>query len=218
LVSQKITIAMTIAVESKKKLLTIGKYLQLEDKAFDKHEYHNGKLITMAGGTPTHGIIALKLAALLIAALKLKEAKNAVVGSDVKVWIPSGKSFVYPDAAIIADPIGYYPGKQGGIANPLLIVEVLSQSTEAYDRGEKFEKYGTISSLREYLLVSQTEPKIEVFYRQAAGSDWWQIQIFSGMEATARLQSIDCEIALADVFQGVEFEEKEEKTNGPSEE
>ncbi len=189
------------------KLMTAEEYLAWEEKALEKHEFRNGKLKTMAGGTPNHGFIALKLAALLMLALQKKGLKNTIGGSDVKIWMPALERFVYPDAVIIDEPPAFYPHKKGGITNPVLIVEVLSEATEIYDRGKKFENYQTLESFREYVLVSQTEAKIEVFYRKSGDSDWWQIQTFKGMDATAQLQSIDVEIKLQDIFAGIDFDD-----------
>lgn len=206
LVSDKIRIFMTATLATPEKLMTVEEYLAWEEKALEKHEFRNGKLRTITRGTPSHGFIALRLAALLLLALQKKGLKNPIGGSDVKIRMPAFDRFVYPDAVIIDEPPAYYPHKKGGITNPILIVEVLSEATEIYDRGKKFEQYKSLQSFREYVLVSQKEAKIEVFYRETGDSDWWQIQTFKGMDATAQLQSIGVEIKLQDVFTGIDFD------------
>ena len=158
---------MATTIEAPEKLLTIEEYLEQEEKALEKHEYRNGKLKTMAGSTPDHSTIALNIMSAIIFVLKSKASKNRIFNSDLRIFIPGKNQYLYPDGAVAGESLDYYPNKKGGITNPLLIVEVLSEGTESYDRGEKFEKYKTLESFREYVLISQHEPKIEVFYRQS---------------------------------------------------
>ena len=193
------------------KQMTIEEYLDFEERAFEKHEYRNGKLATMAGGTPYHSIIATNIISAIKMALKLAGLANVGFNSDAKVWLPVFNHYVYTDGGVLSNPPAFYPNKKGGVANPLLVVEVLSSgSTEAYDRGEKFDKYKSLESFREYVLVSQYSPLVEVFYREAAGSNWWQISTCSDLGGSILLQSLNLRIPLSDIYEGIELDEPEE--------
>ena len=207
MVSDKIRIVMTATIEAPEKFMTVEEYLVWEEKALEKHEFRNGKLFTMAGSTPDHSTIAVNIMSAIMFALKSKAAKNRVFNSDLRIYMIQKDCYVYPDGAVAGDALEFYPHKKGGITNPILIVEVLSEATEIYDRGKKFENYKSLESFREYVLVSQTEAKIEVFYRETGDSDWWKIQTFKGMDATAQLQSIGVEVKLEDVFAGIDFDD-----------
>jgi len=195
------------------KLFTVEEYLAFEEKSLEKHEYHNGKLIPvnqtpMAGASLYHVKIATKLLFQLMLFMAQSGKKNEILGSDIKIWLDKKEKFVYPDVVIMENPVAFYEDNKNIVTNPLLIIEVLSDSTEAYDRGEKFNNYSTLESLREYVLVAQKEPKIDVFYRTEFGNDIWQIKSFKGINEICTLQSIDAEIKLADVYEGIDFEEK----------
>ena len=199
---------MTVGLESFQKHLTIEEYLDIEERSFEKHEYHNGKLFTMAGGTPYHSIIAMNIMAAIKAAMRANELSNSVFNSDAKVWLPVFNHYVYADGGVLAQPAAFYPDKKGGVCNPVLLVEVLSfGSTEAYDRGQKFDKYKTLESFREYVLVSQQTPLVEVFYRNETDSNWWQINACSDLESSVTFQSLGLEVRLADIYENIEFEE-----------
>jgi Uma2 family endonuclease len=207
---------MTTALEKvqkdiEEKNFTVEEYLAFEEKALEKHEFRNGKLVTMPGGTLDHGTIALLIATAFKIALRKSGLPNRVLGGDNQIWMPKLETYVYPDAAIIGEPPAFYPeGQKKGIMNPILIVEVLSDSTEAYDRGEKFNNYSTLDSFREYVLVSQKEPKVNVHFRTEKGSDIWQIKTYSGMDASFPLQAFGAEIKLADIYEGIDFENSSE--------
>jgi Uma2 family endonuclease len=116
---------------------------------------------------------------------------------------PAGP-FFYPDASVVCGQPIVADECNDNLLNPTTIFEIFSRSTEAYDRGFKFAQYRTIESLQEYVLVSQTEPRMEVFLRQSDGS--WNLREFVGMDAVCHLAGIDCNIALADVYEGVTLE------------
>ncbi len=192
--------------------MTIEEYLDFEERSFEKHEYRNGKLLTMAGGTPYHSIIVTNIISAIKMALKLAGLPNVAFNSDAKLWLPAMNNYVYSDGGVLGNPATFYPNKKGGVANPLLVVEVLSSgSTEAYDRGQKFDKYKTLESFREYVLVSQKTPLVEVFYREAADSSWWQIGACSDLSGSILLQSLNLQVSLADIYEGIEFDETTEQ-------
>jgi Uma2 family endonuclease len=128
-----------------------------------------------------------------------------VFDSNIRILIPRKVLYTYPDATVICGPVQYDPrDKSTGTAlNPKLIVEVLSPSTEGYDRGEKFDSYREIESLQEYVLVSQSSPHIQSFLRQKEGM--WLFGAFAGIDAVAKLRSLEIEIQLREAYAGVEF-------------
>ena len=127
-----------------------------------------------------------------------------VFGSDLKVGIAEHHSFVYPDAMVICGKITYAEDRNDVVTNPLLIVEVLSDSTESYDRGRKFKKYQTLASFTEYVLVSQHEPLVEVFFRQDERQ--WLYTVAEGLDATIALRSINSELSLREIYNKVDFQ------------
>ena len=191
-----------------RKTYTLDEYFSLEEQSAVKHEFDHGKLIELAGGTIDHGLICSNIITLLN--LFFSEKGNTpyfVFGSDVKLWLPNGNKILYPDASALMTPIELYPGRRDVLMNPLLIVEVLSDSTAAYDRGKKFEGYCSIPSFREYVLVSQSEPFLEAFYLHDPETNLWKISRASGLDSKLFLHSIGVEIALQDVYRGLTFEE-----------
>jgi len=144
-------------------------FLVAEENSPVKHEWHDGVTYAMGGGTFEHGRLGAKMISLLQRAL---EGECVVCSSDVAVYVQETKFSTYPDASVVCEPVELHRGERGigeALTNPVLLVEVLSDSTEKYDRGEKFAHYIRIPSLREYVLVSQNEPCIEVYRRPKRG-------------------------------------------------
>lgn len=185
------------------KKYTIDEYFELDSKSESKLEYYNGIIREMSGGTDIHNEIALKIGAAILYLLEKKAFK--VYNSDMRIHVPSLNTFVYPDAVVVCKKPEFYQGRRDIITNPLLIVEVMSPSTQHYDRGSKFFEYRSISTFREYVLVEQTAPEISVFYREE--EDLWRERKATGMDAALYLQSVDCNLPLKKVFRGVEFDE-----------
>lgn len=175
-------------------------YLELEAKSEVKHEFHNGKLIPMAGGTLNHSLIANNIGALLFAFFMANNKNCSAANSDLKVFIPSTNRMVYPDVSVYCDEPEFYLGKTSVITNPQLIVEVLSEETAEYDRTNKFDNYSSIPSFREYLLVAQDRPFIEAFYLHDPETGLWKISRASGLDASITLRSIDWALQLKDVY------------------
>lgn len=182
---------------------TVSDYLHRERDSLDKHEYRDGEILLMAGGTADHSLIVANVIRELGNRLKGKPCH--VYDSNLRVRIPRTVLYTYPDAAVICGPRELDPNDPSGetVTNPRLIVEVLSPSTEAYDRGEKFERYWQLASLEEYVLVSQASPKIETFWRQSDGT--WVLTAATGLESAARLRCLDAELPLAEVYAGIEW-------------
>jgi Uma2 family endonuclease len=183
------------------KRLTEAEYLDLERSLEARNEFFDGEVFAMSGGTPLHSQIATNLAREL--GNKLKGRDCIPYNSDLRVKVEATGLFTYPDLSVVCGPLQFAPGTDDTVVNPRLIIEVLSDSTEAYDRGKKFENYRHMPSLREYLLVSQKEPRIEQFVRQPNGQ--WLLRDAAGLDATMALPSLEIDLFLAEVFAGVEF-------------
>jgi len=179
-------------------LYTIPEYLALEARTGIKHEYHAGVVTAMAGGTPEHARVTLRAGFLLEQHLKGKPCKP--FSSDLKVKA-GGKTF-YPDVSVVCPPVRRDDEMTDAITNPRVIIEVLSESTENYDRVEKFAFYRENPELIDYVLISPTRRYAEHYSREANGS--WNLE-FLGGDSTLRLASIECEIPVAEFYEGLEL-------------
>ena len=175
-------------------------YLSLERSAAFKSEYIDGEIVAMSGGSFAHNLIAANIAGELRA--QLRQGSCMVTSSDQRVKTPKGGLYTYPDVTVICCEPVFEDAAQDTVTNPTVIVEVLSPSTEAYDRGEKFARYRLIPSLREYVLVSQDQPRVEWYTRGASG---WLLQDTGGMDGSIDLAALGCTLALAEVYAKVAF-------------
>ena len=175
--------------------MTYPEYLVMERTSEVKHEYVNGEVYAMAGGTPEHGRLAVAFAAVLRNALTGKPC--VLYNSDVRVRVEATGRSTYPDLSVVCGRLERASDDPDAIANPSVIVGVLSESTEASDRGDKFAHYRRLASLREYVLVSQSTPRIEVFHRADSGA-WMLTEAASGQHAT--LESLGISLAVDDVY------------------
>jgi Uma2 family endonuclease len=181
--------------------LTEAEYLEIERAAEFKSEFFEGEMFAMAGGTPQHSLIATNLAAEF--RNQLKSGDCAPYNADLRIKIEATGLCTYPDLSVICGPLQFAPGTDDTVLNPTLLAEVLSDSTEGYDRGKKFEHYRQIPTFQEYLLVSQKEPRIEQFIRQSDGR--WVLNEAAGLDAMLELPSLRISLSLAEVFAKVKF-------------
>jgi len=181
--------------------LTEVEYLEIERAAEFKSEFFEGEMFAMAGGTPQHSLIATNLAREF--GNRLNSGHCVPYNADLRIKIEATGLFTYPDLSVICGPLQFAAGTNDTVVNPTLLIEVLSDSTEGYDRGKKFEHYRQIPALQEYLLVSQKEPRIEQFVRQADGR--WLLNEAAGLEAILKLPSLRISISLGEVFAKVSF-------------
>lgn len=186
---------------------SISDYLRRERESLDRHEYRDGDILPMPSGSADHSLIVANVIGEVGNHLKGKPCR--VYDSNLRVRIPRTVLYTYPDASIICGPRETDPNDPTGetVTNPKVVIEVLSPNTEAYDRGEKFSRYRQLDSLQEYILISQDTPGIESFLRQPEGT--WILTPTSGLETSARLQSLGIELSLAEVYAGIEFGPKE---------
>jgi Uma2 family endonuclease len=191
---------MTLA-PSEVKTYSSEEYFAFEIQSEIRHEYRNGEIVPMTGGTPNHNELVGNL--IVILKLALKNTIYSVFVTDQRLWIPEKNIHTYPDMMIIPRPIQLQSGRNDTVINPILIAEVLSKSTKDYDRDEKFSAYRTIPTFQEYLLIDQYRPRVEQFIKQ--DSDRWLYTEYKGQEAKVSLASIPVEISLADLYENIEF-------------
>src|ERR1043165_9327432 len=189
------------SLPQKSRRFTESEYLEIERAAQFKSEFFDGEIFAMAGGTLQHSLIATNLAAEF--RNLLKNHKCTAYNKDLRVKIEATGLFTYSDLSILCGPLEFAEGTDDTVVNPSLLVEVLSSSTEAYDRGRKFEHYRQIPTLQEYLLVNQNEPRIEQFIRESDGR--WLLNDVAGMEKKLELPSLKIAISLSEVFAKVNF-------------
>ena len=184
------------------KIWSFDDYIAAEELSEEKHEFHNGKRIAMAGAAKPHTILNISVGAAIINALNdIGDEDTEVCSSDLKVFIPVLNKSVYPDLTIVQG--NAIMKHKHVIMNPLLLVEILSDSTEAYDRGDKFEYYKTLPSFREYVLVSQNAPLVDVFYLENPLENIWKSVRVEGLDAVIPLKSIDCTLKMKDIYRRV---------------
>ncbi len=177
-------------------LVTEDDYLAYELQSEAKHELLHGVIVAMAGASREHNAIAGNIVRMLGALLK--ERRCLVFPSDQRVHVEATGLFTYPDVSVACDGLRFHPKNRDTLLNPCLLVEVLSESTEAHDRGAKFAHYRTIASLQEYVLVSQYERKIEHYRRIETGQ--WVLTVHEGEGAAAELPVVGCALSLAEVY------------------
>jgi Uma2 family endonuclease len=184
-----------VAARQLEPYMTIEEYLERERLSNDRHEYVDGRAYMMAGARENHN--AIKSSAEISIGAQLLKRPCKTYSSDMKVETPSGL-VGYPDIIVVCGEPQMRDSKRDVLLNPIVIIEVLSNSTELFDRTTKWSGYQTIPSLKEYLLVSQYTRKIEHYVRQHG--DEWQYQEFTQADTVIALPSIDCTLALADVY------------------
>jgi Uma2 family endonuclease len=179
--------------------LTPEEYLAIERKAQSKSEYINGEMLARTGANRKHNLIVVNIAGEISQQLKGRPCEG--YANDMRVRVPSTRLYTYPDLAVVCDEPRFEDDYLDTLLNPTLIIEVLSESTEGYDRGKKFGFYRTIPSLAEYLLVAQDEQRIEQYARRQDGR--WLLSEYSSTDDVIELASIECRLALKEVYDKV---------------
>lgn len=192
---------------------TLEEYFDLEMRSEERFEYFNGEVFCMSGGTPAHDRINMNM--IVDLSNKSRAGSCLLFSSNVRVKVPAAPPYRYPDlTGTCAAPTYERISGIDAITNPELIVGVLSMSTEAYDRGDKFTEYKSVESFREYLLVAQHRPHITHYVKDADGH--WSYEEINGMEASLRVATLDCELRLRNVYENVEFVPQPEPPLGQS--
>jgi Uma2 family endonuclease len=196
---------MTETAEKKQSLISPQQYL-LEERAAirektGKHELINGEIIAMSGASVNHNIIAMNLYLLL--GMMRKEKNICVFSSDMRVHNPLTNSFCYPDVSVVNGAPLLTDDNKDVLLNPVLLIEVLSESTEQYDRGDKLKIYRSIPTVREYMLIAQNTCNIESYFKTDSGI--WIYSYITNPNETVNFQSIGLQITASQVYEGVEL-------------
>ena len=181
--------------------LTPEEYITAERKATLKSEYLSGEIVAMSGASDAHNLITMNVSVGLYN--QLVEQGCRVYASDMRVGIGAGVSYFYPDVTVVCNEPRFEDDAFDTLINPQVIFEVLSTSTESYDRGEKFARYRQLESLQEYILISQDQVRVEHYLRQG---QQWILSEFTALENVLPLVSIGAELALNQIYRFVEFE------------
>jgi Uma2 family endonuclease len=182
---------------------TPEEYLRREYDAQEKHQYYRGEIWAMAGGTAEHSLIIANLTGELHG--RLKGGRCRVYDSNLRVRIPATTLYTYPDVSVVCGEIEFDPldRNKTTMLNPTVLVEVLSPSTQGWDRGEKLQSYIQIAALREYVLVSSQIASVETFFRQSDGT--WAYTSTTPPATDVKLRSLNVELPFADIYAGVTF-------------
>ena len=183
-------------------------YLRLERQAEHKSEYLNGEIFAMGGASETHNLIAGNIFGEL--RLQLKDRPCRAYVSDMRVKVRATGLYTYPDVVVVCGEPEFEDAEVDTLLNPTMLIEVLSPSTERYDRIAKTSYYRTIDSLAEHLLVAQDEIRLEQYVRQPNGQ--WMLCEYTTLESAAQLASIDCSLLLSDVYDRIIFDPRHDVT------
>ncbi len=178
---------------------TVKEYIEHERENGIKYEYHDGEIFAMAGGTYNHGLLCANIYSELRTGITKKNQPCKPLSSEIKLFIKSKNSYVHPDSMVVYGEVEKSVADKNAIANPILVVEVLSQSTAEYDRGDKFYLYRQIKTLKEYVLINQNKYVFEVFYK-SKDVDLWKISRYEGLGTSIKLESIGLEIKMSNLY------------------
>ena len=188
-------------LQTKKRQYTPEEYLQLEEQAEYKNEYHNGEISPMTGGTTNHNEIAGNFYANLKFGLRQQDYRVYI--GDVRLWIPRHRIYTYPDVMVIKGEPIYADQGTTTVTNPILIAEVLSKSTQNYDQGDKFTYYRSIPEMEEYILISQQQYHLMQYAKTSANK--WLLSEYEEKNSLIKLNAIAFELELSDIYTGVDF-------------
>ncbi len=182
--------------QPQEKIITSEEYFQMEETAEYKSEYYHGEIFAMSGASANHNLIVMNVGANLHHSLK--GSGCFVFPSDIKVELDSAEHYAYPDVSVVCGDIRYGAGRKDIITNPIVIIEVLSESTKDYDKGTKFQAYRKISSLRDYILIDQYTRHVEYFFKNESGQ--WILEEFQDANDSFTVRSIKVELSLDNIY------------------
>ena len=184
-----------------KTFITAEEYFAIEEAAEYKSEYYHGEMFAMSGAFVNHNLIVTNVLGTLYNLLRNSDC--FVFPSDIRVELDRARHYAYPDVSLVCGDIRCADGRKDTILNPVVIIEVLSESTQDYDKGLKFKAYQNIPSLKEYILIDQYSCSVEHFFKNEAGK--WLSEKFDKPEDTLRLRSVDAELSLRAIYHRVKF-------------
>ncbi len=185
----------------KKDRFTVDEYLAMERVADYKSEYYSGEIFALAGGTVDHNTVTVNCAAELRQSLDARPCY--VFASDMRLHVQRSNLFTYPDVMVICGKIRFFDRRNDTVLNPILVVEVLSESTREYDRGAKFDFYKQIPELQEYILIESEQARVEAYRREADGH--WTVETISGLDADLPFVTLDCVVPLRRIYHKVSW-------------
>lgn len=186
-------------IQTQKKYFTPEEYLQLEETSEFKNEYYDGEIVPMAGGTTNHNEISLNFCTNF--KFKMRGKNYKIYMGDVRLWIPRYRIYTYPDVMVIEGEPIYEGTGTTTVTNPSIIIEVLSKSTENHDRTNKFRFYRSIPTFKEYIIVDQYEYLVEQYAKNA--NNQWVLTEHESRDGMLLLQTIEFEISINDIYEGV---------------
>lgn len=192
-----------LVLKKKERYFTLREYVLWEAKRDEKYEYHNGKIVKMPYPRGPHNEITANVVSALKAAIRQLKKKYRVFSGDQKIYLPEVNHGVYPDAVAVSETPEYWDDDTLLLTNPLLIVEVLSKSTQKYDRHGKFDLYKSLPSFEEYVLIRQDTCEVETRHREEPGL--WRETVVTDPNGSVWLKSLGCDIQLADIYDNIEF-------------
>lgn len=197
---------MTQATQEKPRRFSLDEYFQIDRDSSVKHEFRAGEIIDMSGGWLEHSLIIANVIGEMRS--RLKDSSCRVYDSNLRIRIRPKLRYAYPDVTVICKDPQVDPDdpSRTTVINPRLVVEVLSPTTELYDRGEKFRRYLELESLQEYVMVTQVAPRVESLFRQQEGT--WLLSVARKLDSTARLRSLNIELPLRELYVGLTFSQE----------
>ena len=189
-------------IDPTKKFITPEEYLALEERADHKSEYYNGEIFAMSGASFNHNVITGNAHAALHQLLSKRPCRTFV--NDMRLLTSPKGLYTYPDVMVVCGKIEFAPNRNDTVMNPIVLVEVLSESTKGYDRGEKFAMYRQIPSLKEYVMIDQTQPYVEHYRREG---HFWVFEALETIDAILTVPALECEMPLAVLYEKVEWQE-----------
>jgi Uma2 family endonuclease len=190
-----------MTTQTQQKSYTTEEYFELELTSETRSEYRNGEIVPMTGGTPEHNRVSGNLYIALSLSLRRKPYETFHV--DQRLWIPNRNLHTYPDIMVVEKPLQLKSGRTDTLMNPCFIAEVLSKSTQDYDRGEKFVAYRTIDTFKEYLLIDQYSIHVEHYVKTAAHQ--WLLSEYDDPNVTLSFSVFDFQIQIADLYENLDF-------------
>lgn len=187
--------------ELTKSYYTVDEYLDYEKNSLHKNEYYKGKIFPRSGNSINHN----RITGNLLVQMKSYRQNPAleIFMCDIRIWVKNKDFFTYPDLIIISGNPEFYPGRDDTITNPMIIIEVISESTQNYDRGEKFVLYRSLVSFKEYILIDQYEQHVELFVKNSEGK--WILTEYDHSDDMLKLSALDFQITLKEIYRKVEF-------------
>jgi Uma2 family endonuclease len=182
---------------------TLEQYLTREERSSEKHEFFDGKIVKMPNAKFRHNLIATNVSFAIKLALRSQPTRYLVVGDGQKIYIPAENVAIYPDGIVICEQPVYYDNQEYLITNPLVVIEVLSRSTQAFDRSGKFDLYKSLPSFKEYLLIDSRKYAVETRFK--VSEELWRMRPITNKLHSITLESLGITLALEDIYDNIEF-------------